>query len=369
MTPADRITPVYVDAFSGMMPGMRHPGRIFDLVRVMRMRIRDGTWQPGTLLPIRRQLAADSGTAEATVQEAVGRLVAEGSLETRKRAGTRVAARPPELHRIAIVLPPVSSRHGAGRNLLREAVTLASRTLASRRLAGQPVGPDLEVHDDVDAALRICILGDGLVGVLLFGRTAEIADLVGHGPGVAFIGRPGDVGAGSTATCIMPDNRSLFEVGVTELLARGRRRIAVLATPGILDAAVGRHGAVARILARLAARGAATRPSWLQLVDPLEPRGVAQTVALLLSVRPRPDGLLLLDDHLGAPVRRALGAADVMVAIHTNRPDPTGRGLHIGCTARAMIEAGISALQDARAGIRDPRVVRLPATLVANGGA
>lgn len=332
---------------------MRPPGRILAITRHLRARIRDRTWPPGARLPNRRELAAELDAPEATVQEAVGRLVAEGSLATRKRAGTVVAARPPELHRIAIVLPSVAARQPTG-NLYRDAVAEAA----------DAYGSDISLHDELDPALRARVLGDGLAGLLVFGNAGRVVGLTGHGPAVAVVAAPGELPAGLAVTCIVPDNRSLFEVGVAELLRRGRRRIAVLATAGILDAAMGRVGTVERTLARLAELGAATPAPWLQLVDPLEPRWVAQTVALLLSVRPRLEAMLLLDDHLGEPVRRAVGRADVLLAVHTNRPDPAGRGLHIGCTAGAMVAAGVAALRCGRAPTA-PRLVHLPATLVA----
>ena len=293
------------------------------------------------------------------MQEAIGRLVAEGSLATRKRAGTVVVARPPEMHRIAIVLPPVSPRHPAGGNLFRDALTLAARELDER-----DGGPDVTVHDELDTGLCAQVMGDGLAGLLLFSRATQATGLVGHGPAMAIFTAPENLPAGLAVTCIVPDNRSLFEIGIAELLRRGRRRIAVLATPGILDDAMGRIGTVPRTLSLLAALGARTPAPWLQLVDPLEPRNVAQTVALLLSVRPRPDAMLLLDDHLSEPVRRVLGRTDVLLATHTNRPDPTGRGLHIGCTVGTILTAAVEVLLRGR-DLPRPRLVRLPATLVA----
>src|SRR4051794_14429126 len=64
------------------------------LERALREALRSGRLAPGTRLPSSRSLAGDLGLARNTVAAAYGQLVAEGWLEGRQGAGTRVAARP-----------------------------------------------------------------------------------------------------------------------------------------------------------------------------------------------------------------------------------------------------------------------------------
>ena len=64
------------------------------LERASREALRSGRLAPGTRLPSSRALARDLGLARNTVAAAYGQLVAEGWLEGRQGAGTRVAARP-----------------------------------------------------------------------------------------------------------------------------------------------------------------------------------------------------------------------------------------------------------------------------------
>jgi GntR family transcriptional regulator/MocR family aminotransferase len=64
------------------------------LERTLRDALRSGRLPPGTRLPSSRSLAQDLGLARNTVATAYAQLVAEGWLEGRQGAGTRVALRP-----------------------------------------------------------------------------------------------------------------------------------------------------------------------------------------------------------------------------------------------------------------------------------
>ncbi|MGN6798552.1 MAG: PLP-dependent aminotransferase family protein [Gaiellaceae bacterium] len=64
------------------------------LERTLRDALRSGRLAPGTRLPSSRALARDLGLARNTVAAAYAQLVAEGWLEGRQGAGTRVALRP-----------------------------------------------------------------------------------------------------------------------------------------------------------------------------------------------------------------------------------------------------------------------------------
>ena len=74
------------------------------VIQDIRGRIINGAWPPGTHLPTRSELAEMMDTSPATVQMAIHALVEEGSVVTRKRAGTFIAEHPPELGRFALVI-------------------------------------------------------------------------------------------------------------------------------------------------------------------------------------------------------------------------------------------------------------------------
>lgn len=57
-------------------------------------RIRSRQWAPGEIIPSEEALAEEFGLARATVNRALRELAAEGVLERRRKAGTRVALQP-----------------------------------------------------------------------------------------------------------------------------------------------------------------------------------------------------------------------------------------------------------------------------------
>jgi len=74
-----------------IMPAERVPYR--RIAADMRAKIARGDWQPGDQIPSLDKLAAEYGVSRATVQRAVGELVAAGELETEPRYGTFVPDR------------------------------------------------------------------------------------------------------------------------------------------------------------------------------------------------------------------------------------------------------------------------------------
>jgi GntR family transcriptional regulator / MocR family aminotransferase len=73
---------------------LRGPRLRAALESALREAVREGRLRPATRLPPSRSLAADLGIARNTVAGAYAQLVAEGWLEARQGAGTRVAAHP-----------------------------------------------------------------------------------------------------------------------------------------------------------------------------------------------------------------------------------------------------------------------------------
>ncbi len=71
------------------------PSRLSEIVYgALDARIRGGEFPPGTRLPPEQHLAQALGVSRAVVREAVARLKADGSVETRQGAGAFVTARP-----------------------------------------------------------------------------------------------------------------------------------------------------------------------------------------------------------------------------------------------------------------------------------
>ncbi len=65
-------------------------------------RIRAREWQPGALIPNEEDLAREFGCARATVNRALQHLADDGTLERKRKAGTRVALTPVRHARLSI---------------------------------------------------------------------------------------------------------------------------------------------------------------------------------------------------------------------------------------------------------------------------
>lgn len=74
-----------------------------DIRDALLARIRSGALAPGAVLPSEVELAEEFGVARATVSRAVGELAAEGLVERRRRAGTRVRRAPARRAQIDIL--------------------------------------------------------------------------------------------------------------------------------------------------------------------------------------------------------------------------------------------------------------------------
>lgn len=90
---------VELPPFSGLDRSSGHLGR--QLARLLREAIRKGNLAPNALLPSSRQLAESLQISRGTVVEAYEQLIAEGFLNAKPKAGTRVASVPASLPVVA----------------------------------------------------------------------------------------------------------------------------------------------------------------------------------------------------------------------------------------------------------------------------
>jgi len=85
--------------------GMSALSRYEEIEQDMRARIASGQWPVNTLIPDRHSLAKEYNVARTTVERAIARLLADGTLNARRSFGTFVA---PETKIAEIILPPAS---------------------------------------------------------------------------------------------------------------------------------------------------------------------------------------------------------------------------------------------------------------------
>jgi DNA-binding LacI/PurR family transcriptional regulator len=342
---------------------MRAPGRIHAVVTAIRQRIVAGVLKPGQRVAQRSALVEEFAAPAATVQEAIGQLVTEGSLVTRKRAGTVVADHPPELQRIALLFTSRTDERSRPVSLFHQALRDAAAQLMRER-----TGLTVICHVGCDADLLARLRSGALAGVLAAAHPGYLG-LPTIRSGVPIAGVAAADVADPQFICLAPDNAALLELGISELIRAGHRRIALLATSGAIDDALGSSASSVDcgvILAHCRRLGAVMADHAVQFVDPNQPRSVIQVVRLLLAARPRPQALLLMDDHLVAPVSKALAGTGICWASHANRRNPQGPGLHLGFDAQLLVSTVVDTLLAVRRGAPAPAIIRIPAVVLAD---
>jgi GntR family transcriptional repressor for pyruvate dehydrogenase complex len=136
------------------------PSRLSEIVyRALDARIRGREYPPGTRLPAEHQLAVALGVSRAVVREAVARLKADGSIETRQGAGAFVTAKP-GAGSFRLILGGAARDEMRHLMELRAIVEVAAAELAARRHTRD----DLQAMRRALEAMRTAIhtRGDGV---------------------------------------------------------------------------------------------------------------------------------------------------------------------------------------------------------------
>jgi DNA-binding LacI/PurR family transcriptional regulator/DNA-binding transcriptional regulator YhcF (GntR family) len=304
----------------------------------LRQQIVSGHYGPCDRLPTRRELERSFAVSTITIQSALDVLQRDGFVDAQGRRGTFVSERPPHLHQYALAFPCRQGDPLLWNRFWQALVNEASSPEFASDLHlyfnvdedPEPNEARRELEADV-AAHRVA----GVVFARLPFNLTESPLLKTPGiPLVAIASRAEGM------ACIYPNHAALIERGLNDLMAQGRKRIAVLLAEGLLEGQVGHIEAV------LKRNGVEIPPFWIQraaLHTPASARGI---VHLLMQGNPNPDGLLILDDNLVEGACAGLIAAgvrvpqDVDVVAHHNFPLPSTGALpihRIGFDARAIL--------------------------------
>ena len=289
------------------LAGDGHQKRILNAVRNA---ILDGTYPAGCQLPNQVQMARQFEVSGFTVHRALDQLAREGFIRKRRRLGTHVVDVPPHLSNLALVFAnnPSSSTHYSKfyQALANAAVAYQhseERTLylfhgVSRQNGAQDrqrLIDHLQAHQ--------------LAGIIFSSPPLElqgtpILDLPGV-PRVAFAATQPYPHVPSVTT----DRKSFLDKALDYLVARGRRRIALLMVPGFFAED---DPYLAEALAK---RNIQSPPHWQLTLGQSAAKGAANCVRLLMHGNPaeRPDGLVVFDDNLVEHVQAGLIAAGVQV--------------------------------------------------------
>lgn len=275
----------------------RPPVKHDAIVRHLRSLVVDGGLRPGERVPTRSEIEAQFGVSTMTVQRAFERVVAEGFLVVAGSSGTMVAVNAPHRHRYVLSFP---GRIGDDR-WVRFWALLASE--AQRWGAGSE--SRVEVAYGIDPAIGAAEVlklgaevGDHRVAGIVFGSDpwtvigTPLLDTPGI-PRVAFSGITGNTSVPGIS--LGGDGTLLYARALERLVARGRRRIALITVPGL---ALPEQLATWREL--LAVRGLAYDQGLVQVMEQKHAPW-ATHLALALFRGPaeqRPDALIIADDNL-----------------------------------------------------------------------
>lgn len=353
----------------GRVTRLRVQGLAGRIAAVLRQRIVAGALKPGARLPDRQELTREFGTSLATVQLAVQQLVADGFLAVgARRCGTRVAARPPHLYHYKLLFPYSPDTRGEFWRVLRAEAGRMSRT-TERQFSfffGLGGHRDIGAYDELVAAVRT----ERVAGLIFASGAAEfqgtpVLDQPGI-PRVAIAARHELPGMPK----LLPDYDSFFARALDCLLARGRRRLAVLFGAAAHDDAA---SYVTQAWQKaLAARALVVRPEWLQFVHTWSPLAARHCVRLLLQPgrAERPDGLILADDNFLTAATRGVRDSGVAVpdalTVVTIANFPAGVPaavpvIRVGFDVRHMLDTLAGWVDLLRAGKRPPRYAKIAA--------
>lgn len=331
----------------------------------LRREIIDGKLAPGSRLPTQVQLVERFHVSGVTIQRALDRLIREGFIHTRGRNGTFVTAHPPHLCSYGVVFRDEPKVGRSRYHELLEAQALRLQRSSERTVT---IFNGISGLEDTDGSRRLLSLvrSHQFAGLLLI-------------DGDTFVGTPLLDEAGIFRAAIMsrkvdslgcpivfPDMTGMIDLALDTLVAKGRRRVAVLIPVPV-------YGEVGDYLKHaMIARGINPHDRWFQIVPHEIPEAVRNSVLMMMAaVQDRPDGLFIVDDNLTEGASSGLVAAgvnvpnDIEVVAHCNFPwsAPVLPMWRVGFDTRQIMETGVNVIDIQRQGKRPPSVTRVAAIL------
>lgn len=275
------------------------------VLHAMRRCVVQGVWPADSRLPTRTALARSFSTSPATIQHVIQHLSQQGTLVTRKKAGTFVTSHPPELHRFALV----THRRAQSSPRPEDACFVEHLIQSAKKIAARCPGWHMDVWSSEDPEVQARALAGNLAGMVFFGPEEFLPDCRASGIPIAAFRSNGQNPISEVS--IQADSASFLESGIRSLVARGHTRIAVIDNSALIGSDI--PTSTSRLLATISRLGGECRPSWLQCVNAQNPTTIHQLAVLLLDRPPaaRPTGFLLVDDHMRLPMFAALKSLDL----------------------------------------------------------
>jgi DNA-binding LacI/PurR family transcriptional regulator len=336
----------------------RPADRSREIAAVLRGRIADGVWAPGSRIPTRVALCEEFTAGPTTIQRILADMESEGFILSNRHTGTHVAQAPPPCVNVAVVL------HGKVKsNRFYEALASVAerpRTDGLRPIVYQQVDEHLDSPDS--RALLDHVQSRRLMGILFATPPHTIKD----SPIVTQPGAPCCIimtpdGQYPQCSTVGFDMASFRDQALAYLKSRGRTRLAV----------VGRDDPSRRWLPAIADAGLVSHSWWMQALGNSYWDTCRPLAQLLFhpNQTERPDGLVILDDNTAD--RLTEGVRDMGIRVpdeldivtQCNFPFPPAAALpvtHIGYDMAKLFEAALRSLAVQRRGEMPPHVA-LPA--------
>lgn len=346
------------------------------IVNTLRAEIVEGKVAPGERLPGRPELGRRFEASPATVQSAMHHLMREGFIEVgARRGGTRVCLHPPHLTEYKLIFP-YQVRRSNTPGALPHVFHLMEDQAHLLVSEGKRVTPYYGISEQHDVGTYQRLVDDvhtnRLAGLLFASSAHEFR-------GTPLLEEPGICRAAVAYTPYLPGVPKLFfdmEMLVQKALEyfrrQGRSDIAVLCPS--TGYATGFDAFLRELPHKKSVRGIRFRANWMQYPDTHGAASARRCVELLLdkSHPHRPDGLLILDDHLvrgaaqGILESKVKVPQDLEVVAHANFPSaldvpfPIKR---IGFDISQLVKQGIEFIDRQHNGETPPELTLLPALL------
>jgi len=306
-------------------PGNPRPRGYESLAEEMRNRVTGGDYQPGERLPSREELAAEFDTSKLTMQRAMQLLIDNGFVVTRGRSGSFVSETPPHLCRYALAYLTYPgyqddfSYHRANWSMLDDVTRYVAQQISipNKRQLDCFFGLLPEVSDEHSnrQALIEAARSQTLTGIIFPHYPGAMSDVLSwvNDLGIPIVSFPSPIIPGFCAGIDVAHDE-FVELCVNTLVARGCRRIARLSfgqLPVLSDDPTNTMAHVCREV------GIPYLPEWMLQTDMHQPHITYQIIRLLMSSLPheRPDGLIIDDEHLAAPVVEILDELSIQIGV------------------------------------------------------
>lgn len=340
-----------------------------EIVDHLRGRITSGDLTPGSRLPTYRALQSSLQANMVTVSRAIDQLKGEGFIDTQGARGTFVVNHPPHLFRYALVFPSHPSESNWPR--FWEALAKEAATIEREGPCEMPVYYDVDqfAHQGGDWYTKLLedMRAHRFAGLIFAADPWVVRDtpLVTE-PGMPYVSitSPQPALYPNIATVDL-DTVGLVEKALDYLVARGRKRLAVLSHSDNLDQ-------LEPVKLAAQQRGMEMRSYWTQSATPSAPKSAQACMNLLmrLPADDRPNALFVTDDNLVEYATAGLVDAgvrfpqDMEVVAHCNFPWPTPVVVpvkRIGFDARRCLRACVQSIDHQRRGRGMPPPVAIPA--------